>query len=669
MRRDLSRLLRPASVAVIGGGLWCRAVVAQCRRLGFTGPIWRVHPRDGDVARIEDLPSPPDAAFIGINRHATIEAVAALRSIGAGGATCFASGFSEASAEDAGAATLQDALIEAAGDMPVLGPNCYGLINALDGVALWPDQHGALRVESGVAILTQSSNIAINLTMQARGLPVAYMVTCGNMALVSQAEIAQALLDDPRVSAIGLHIEGFGDLRHWEALAAKARDRGVPLVAMKMGRSVQAQAASLSHTASLAGADAGAQSFLERLGIARLESLPAFLETLKLMHLCGPLPSNRIASISCSGGEAGLMADACVGRELVLPELNARQEAGLREALGPMVALANPLDYHTYIWRDAAAMSAAWSAMADPELGLLMAIVDYPRPDRCDPTDWSCATEAALNVRAETGVNMAVVTTLPELLPEDVAARLMAGGVVPLHGLEEALAAAEAAALRLPEKAAPVVLPGEARAGRLVAEATAKTRLARYGLDVPEGCSGRDPVALVERLNAPLVLKGEGFAHKTEAGAVVLGLMGREDVAEAAAGMGAESFLLEELVTGGVAELIIGITRDPAHGFLLTLGAGGVLTELISETATLLVPATEASIDTALSGLKTDKLLRGWRGAPAADRGAILRAIMALQDYVLAKADLVEELEVNPLICTPSRAVAADILLKEAPHA
>jgi len=143
-----------------------------------------------------------------------------LAALGAGGAVCFASGFAEAGAEIAGAADLQADLLNAAGDMPILGPNCYGLINAVDGAALWPDQHGCTRVARGVAIITQSSNIAINLTMQRRGLPVAYVVTVGNQAMISMAEIGMSLLDDPRVSALGLHIEGFGDgaLSAWRAM-------------------------------------------------------------------------------------------------------------------------------------------------------------------------------------------------------------------------------------------------------------------------------------------------------------------------------------------------------------------------------------------------------------------------------------------------------------------
>ena len=142
--------------------------------------------------------------------------------MGAGGAVCFAAGFAETAAEDAEGAELQASLVAAAGGMPILGPNCYGFVNALDGALLWPDQHGCIRVDRGVAIVTQSSNIAINLTMQRRALPLAYVVTCGNQAQTGMADIAAALLEDRRVTAIGLHVEGFADLPAWEALARAA---------------------------------------------------------------------------------------------------------------------------------------------------------------------------------------------------------------------------------------------------------------------------------------------------------------------------------------------------------------------------------------------------------------------------------------------------------------
>ena len=669
MKKDLNRLFKPAALAVIGGGAWCAQVIRQSRDMGYTGEIWPVHPKQAEVeglqayASVADLPGVPDAAFVGVNRHLTLEIVGALSAMGAGGAVCFASGFSEAAAEDQSGDDLQAQLVAAAGEMPILGPNCYGFINALDGALLWPDQHGCTRVDRGVAILTQSSNIAINLTMQQRRLPVAYTVTCGNMAQTSQAEAALALLDDPRVTAIGLHIEGFGDLRGWEALAAAAHAKGIPLVALKVGASEQAQKATVSHTASLAGSDAGAQAFLDRLGIARVPSLPAFLETLKLLHVHGRLEAAQIASISCSGGEASLIADMALPHGVTFPALEDGQKTHLRDALGPMVALSNPLDYHTYIWRDEAAMTQAWSGMTGPEIAMTLSIVDYPTTD---PTDWHVATRAACNVRAQTGAGFGVVATLPELMPQETATDLIAGGVVPFMGLEEALVAIKAASQIAAPSNLPVALPGQVAPNHTLTEGEAKAALAGYGVPVPQfRLTAPEQVAEAALdLTAPFAIKGVGLAHKSEHGAVRLGISA-EDAPKVAAEIGTDQILIEEMASGALAELLVGVTRDPAHGYVLTVGAGGVLTEVLRDTASLLLPSTRAEIDAALDRLNCAPILRGYRGKPPVARAALLDAIEAVSAYVLENAETLGEVEINPLICTADRVVAVDALIRK----
>lgn len=669
----LDRLLSPKSIAIIGGGAWCVSVAEQAQKVGFAGAIYPVHPRQKPLARmasyasIADLPEPPDACFIGVNRHATLDVVAELRAVGAGGAICFASGFSESDQEDDSGSDLQAELVAAAGDMPILGPNCYGMINYLDRAVLWPDQHGGVVADSGVAIVMQSSNMAINVTMQQRGLPIAAIVCAGNQAHTGMAEIGAHLLADPRVTALGLHIEGFNDIRAYESLAQDAARLGKPIVALKVGKSDQAKAATVSHTASVAGNDAGASALLKRLNMARVDSLPTFLETLKLLHFAGPLPSTKIASISCSGGEASLAADTAFGTPVSFPPLTNSQKTNLRSALGPMVALANPLDYHTYIWRDTEAMATAWAAMMEPHLALTLLVVDFPRADRCSDADWDCAIDAAGLAKARSGSVVAMVTTLPENLSETIAARLIAKGVIPILGLREAVEAVSAAASFTAPASTPVLMPTPTVQAQTVNEAEAKAALAAYGLRIPKSALANAPTQAAERASAigfPVVLKGEGIAHKSEAGAVVLNLTSPKAVAEAANAMSTGSFLVEEMVTGAVAELLVGVVKDPAHGFVLTLGAGGTLTELLGDTASLLIPSPRDAIETALGTLKINALLQGYRNGPAAHIPAILDAIEAVQNYVLANAQGLEEVEVNPLICTPTDAIAADALLR-----
>lgn len=673
MARSLGRLLRPRSIAVVGGGAWCANVIEQCDKIGFKGPIWPVHPTRSDLggrkamARVEDLPEAPDATFIGVNRDATVDVVGRLRAMGAGGAICFASGFREAEAELGGGSALQDRLLAAAGEMPIIGPNCYGLLNYLDGAALWPDQHGGIAVERGVAIITQSSNMAINLTMQTRGVPLAYVVTAGNQAQTGIADIGQALLSDDRVTALGLHIEGIGDLRAFEALADAARRLGKSVVALKVGASDQARAAAISHTASLAGSDAGARALLRRLGIGQVHSLAGFLEALKLLHVTGPLSSARIGSMSCSGGEASLMADSALGTCLEFPALSAPQRTALREALGPKVALANPLDYHTYIWGDGAALEACFSAMMLGDLGLGVVVIDFPRPDRCSAADWDLVIEAVASTQAKHGKPVALLASLAENMPELVATSLIERGIVPLCGLVEGIEAIATAAdiggMTVADEQ--LLLPHPACRTLTLDEAEAKAALAHFGLLVPDAKGADQPDAaatVASDIGFPVVLKGTGIAHKTEAGAVALNLWNADAVRTAAMAMATERFLVEEMITGAVAELLIGVVLDPAHGYVLTLAAGGTLTEVLRDSQSLLVPATADAVRAALDQLRCAALLKGYRGAPAADIDAIVDAVMSVQAYVAAHRP--QEVEINPLLCCPDRAIAADALIE-----
>ncbi|WP_194095051.1 acetate--CoA ligase family protein [Marivivens aquimaris] len=673
--RSLDRLMRPQSIAVIGGGGWCANVIRECEKIGFAGDIWAVHPTRSEVAGIKayasiaDLPSAPDAAFIGVNRDATVGIVEQLSKAGAGGAVCFASGFREASAELEDGNSLQDSLVAAAGDMPILGPNCYGFVNALDGAALWPDVHGAVPCATGVAFIGQSSNVAINISMQTRGLPLAYVVTCGNQAQIGMAEIGEALLSDPRVTALGLHIEGVNDLRAYEQLARTATRLGKPVVVMKVGASDQAQLATVSHTASLAGSDAGARALMRRLGFALADDPASFVETLKVLHVTGGLPSNRILSMSCSGGEASLMADLGQSLGVEYPPLGQAQKDALRAALGPKVALANPLDYHTYIWGDEAALTACFSAgMAGGDLALGCVVLDFPRQDRFDAPDWAKVVEAVIATRETSGRPMALLGSFAEGMPEAVSERLIQNGVVPLNGMSDGLKAIAAAAQVRPMTAEPLLLPnGAAGEGETLDESTAKAMLTEHGLRIPHSKRTMTAEAAAEAADVigyPVVLKGMGFAHKTEAGAVRINLTSAADVRAAAEAVPSNDYLVEEMVTGAVAELLVGVLCDPVHGFVLTIGAGGVMTEILQDTVSLLLPSTREDIAEALTRLRCYPLLTGYRGKPAADIGAIVDAVIAVQSFVTAHQDRVQEIEINPLLCCRDKAIAVDALIR-----
>ncbi len=675
---DLSRLLRPRHVAAIGGRS-AERVIRQCQQLGFTGELWPVHPSRSEVAghpavaRIQDLPAPPDAAFVGVNRHATVDVVRALAACGAGGAVCYASGF----AEVPDGADLSAALLDAAGDMPVVGPNCYGIVNYLDGAALWPDQHGQGRLaadQRGVAIVTQSSNIAISLTMQRRGLPIAYLATAGNQAQVGIPCLASAFLDDPRVSAVGLHVEGFTDVAAFEALAARARRQRVPLVVLKVGRSDSGRAAALTHTAAIAGSDAGAAALLRRCGVARVQDLPELLETLKLLHVHGARPGRRLLSLSCSGGEAALMADAASGSGLELPPLPADTAAALAGDLGALAAVTNPLDYHTAVWGDEAAMTRAFTRAAGGGFDRAMLVLDFPRTDRCDDAEWWPAARAFASASRACRIQGAVVAALPDTLTEEHALGLLDMGLAPLAGIREGMAATVAAVnvaeawQRVPAPPAWPVAPA-AGADRVLDEAEAKTLLARSGVPVPHGvvaCDVGSVLAAAHRMQGPFAIKALGIPHKSEAHAVRLGVAGRAALREAAGALLAHTgrVLLEVMAPPPVAELLVGIHRDPPYGLLLTLGAGGTRVELLDDAVTLLLPVSEGEIRGALGALRLAPVLAGWRGRPPGDRDAAVAAVMAVVRFAASHRDRLIELDVNPLQVHPRGALAVDALIR-----
>jgi acyl-CoA synthetase (NDP forming) len=678
---SLSRLIRPKSIAVFGGKEAGR-VVEQCRKMGYKGEIWPVHPTKDEVhgyrtyRSVADLPAAPDAAFVGVNRNLTIEIMRQLREKGAGGAICYASGFSEAVAELPDGHELQAQLVDAAGDMAVVGPNCYGFINMLDGALLWPDQHGMIRTEKGVAVLTQSSNIACNISMQMRGLPLAYLMTAGNQAQTGLSALAVAALEDPRVTAVGLHIEGFDDIETLELLGRRARELKKPVVALKMGKSEAAQKATVSHTASLAGNDKVSGAVLERLGIGRVDSLPALLETLKLLHVCGPLSTNELSSMSCSGGEASLIADSAVGRDVSFRDLKPEQIPVLRETLGQMVTLSNPLDYHTFVWGNGEKQTRAFSEMMKGGYALNLVILDFPRADRCDPADWMTTVDAVIASHKATDANAGVVASMGENLPEDVAFRLLENGVVPFMGIDEALVAAETAhAIHLAWSGpAPApLLKAAVSEGEAVtlSEHDSKQAVKPFGLPVPEGrhvFTAEEAASAASEIGFPVALKGSGVAHKTEAGAVKLNLKSEAEVLEAAQAMAgvAQGYLVEKMAAKPVAELIIGALRDPVAGPVLTIGAGGILVELMDDSAIITLPTTKADIEKAIAGLKITKLLNGYRGQAKGDMSALVDAVFAAGEFVIAHAADIEELDINPLMVLPEEqgVVAADALVR-----
>ncbi|MGD9508058.1 MAG: acetate--CoA ligase family protein, partial [Geminicoccaceae bacterium] len=394
-------------------------------------------------------------------------------------------------------------------------------------------------------------------------------------------------------------------------------------------------------------------------------------------HTLGPLPGRDLETLSCSGGAAALIADAGEGRRVRFRPFTAAQGEAVRATLSDLVTVSNPLDYHIFIWNQPERLRATFAAVMGCGWDLACLVLDLPRGDTCSDADWQVSLAAWQEARDATAGRAAVLATLPDCLPESVAQTLIAAGIVPLLGIDEALAAAEAAADTgaaqagaMPEPLLAAGAPGEP--GTLD-EWRGKRLLAEYGVPHPGGRLVADPeeaAAVAEALGWPVVVKavGTALAHKSELGAVALDLRDAEAVREAAARMAhlGEALLVEPMVTDGVAELIVGVVRDPQVGLCLLLGSGGVLVELLADRALLLLPVTAAEVRSALLGLRSAPLLRGFRGRPAGDLDAVVEAVMAVARFAEENADRLVELDINPLIVRPvgKGAVAVDVLLR-----
>ena len=675
----LSRLLRPKSLAVLGGA-WADTVQFQARKLGFQGPIYRVHPRraaagEADVyLDLDSLPEVPDATFVGVNRETTVDVMGVMNRIGAGGAACFASGFNELHTDVTKALTAN--LKSAAGDVPFLGPNCYGFINFFDRVALWPDEMPDQSPERGIAFLSQSGTVGLNVIYADRSLPIGYLACVGNQTSVGFHDLIDAVLEDDRVSVIGLYVEGFPDLLKFAEAAARARAKGVPIVVVKAGRSDVARRTTLSHTGAMGGEDKYMDALFARLGIARCSTLSEFMETLKVLHAVGPLSGNSLGLLGCSGGDMAMAADVIDPLDLNLSDVPEQTKAALRDVLGERIAVANPLDFQTYIWHAPEKMYDCFKVMMQAGYDVTVMLLDHPDPETCDISLYEAAFDVYLKAAQDTGSNAIAACSVPESTPKYLRDRAMAAGVAPSQGMRGTFTAIESAAKigQAWAKFEPPSLTVQRAKGHAVtlSEADSKSLIAASGIAVPASkvVANGDATATAAEIGFPVVLKASSadLAHKSEAGGVVLGVMSEDDVQAALPHLAtlSDHVLVEQMINDGVAELIVGVDVDEQFGPVILLGAGGVMAELLDDSTVLLPPLTYESVSRALGNLKVSKLLNGFRGGTAANVNSVIEAVLNIAKFAEDNADTLIELDVNPLIVRPNaaKAVAVDALIR-----
>jgi len=679
-KSNLHRLISPKSIAVVGNR-GANFAIRESLKLGYSHQIWAVHPYLESLEGIKcfkdikDLPEVPDATFIAVNAESAIEVVSDLKSMGGGGAVLYASGFGEVGAEGL---MRNQQLVKAASGMPLIGPNCYGFINSLDGIALWPDVHGCEPVSEGVAIITQSGNIGLNMTMQSSGLPIAYMFTLGNQTNTNIADIIHAMLDDSRVNAIGLHIEGISDIKSFDIAAKRALMMKIPIITIKSGKTKASAKIALSHTSSLTGSDELYNALFERLGIARVETVPEFLETLKLINVLGVIEHGGVASMSCSGGEAGMMADLIDGLEINFPSLSSSHKAKVKQTLNDYVEVDNPLDYHTFIWGDRKRTSECFSAMMSGQFAATMLLLDWPKSKESEQKDWDATLFALSDALSGTSEKAIVLASMADCMPKRIIEECLSLGIAPMVGLDVCLKALNHSykiGRAFSSNSSPdlEVLrnSSEHKSKQQLTEYQGKQLLKKYGVTIPMGClveNVTEAIKAAEEISFPVTLKVSGakLAHKTELNGVRLNIQNVKTLKEACDDLFKISpeLLIEKMIESPICELIIGMDYDPTFGKHIIVGGGGVFVELLQDSSVLILPVSREDIRLALSNLKVFKLLEGYRGGMKGDIEAVIDSVMSVIELIRTNA--VEELDINPLLVLKGSdgVVAADTLIK-----
>ncbi len=683
-RANLARLLQAKSIAFIGGAGLARAV-AYCRELGFAGEVWTVHPTYDEIGGVtcvpspRDLPAVPDAAFLAVSSERTIPIVAELAAMGAGSVVCYTSGFAEVND-----GVLQDELTAAAGDsMALVGPNCIGVINFFDAVPITIGNHGEDRPERGVAVIAQSGTITMNIVGSDRSLPAGYLLSIGNQAVLDMADYIDVVADDERVSAIVLYVEGLVDVRAFAAACAKAFAKGIPIVALKAGLSETGRQIALSHTGSMAGAPELYQALFDRLGIVSVQSFSELLEAVKILALAAPPVGNRLSIETCSGTDSGYCADLADRFGIDLPQPNDQVKGHLSKVIPAIATPMNPLDVTMAQWADREAQATSLITLLQQPSDAAALIINLPQGAGTET--YRPAIDAMVDVRAATGLPCYVISNLAEGLPKDVRERMIAQGIVPLQGIEDAFAALGRVTrhagewVRMRAEGGPNSnLVDDIHLGGSVKtfdEWTSKAWLKGLGIAVPDGRHVRSAEAAVnaaEEIGFPVVVKavGPSLLHKSDVGATALGLANKHAVRSVAQAMlddvdGAQGLIVESMVQDAVAEVIIGVKRDDLFGAALLIGAGGIFTELMRDVRHLLLPASRAEIQRAIENLKIAPLLHGFRDKPPGDVDALVDAILKISDEVEHGTKRIVELDVNPMLVRAAGhgVVAVDALL------
>jgi acyl-CoA synthetase (NDP forming) len=697
-RAELERLIAPRSVAIVGASP--RAGSFGMRTLEnlahFRGEIHLVNPRYERIGEracspaLGALRAAPDCVVIVVPREGVEAALEEAAAAGAGAAIVYASGYGEMDRAEREGAQQRLAAIARAARMPMLGPNCMGLVNhALRAGMTFIPEYARMPPHVGpIAIVSQSGALGYSLAQAGeRALGIRYFFSAGNSADVDVSDLIAALAEDPEVRAIACLFEGVPVAARLLEAGERARRAGKPVVVFKLGTSDAGAAAARSHTGSLAGSAVAWRALFERAGLVAVRDYEALVEYAKFFSVAGAPTARGVGVISGSGGAGVMAADKASEHGVPMPQPGEATSAVLRTVVPEFGAARNPCDPTGQVLSNPESFAQCCRAMlADPHYGAMVL------PMTVATVEVSADRARLVPQLAREQPKPVALVWLSEWLQGPGSEAYESDPKVALFRSMDRCFAAIAAWHAFAERAGGAAAPGSrlappgareaaagiiAEAGDLLTERQAKRALAAYGVPVVEERLARstdEAAAAARAIGFPVALKVESpaIAHKTEAGVVRLGIGDEKGVRAAFEEILANAgqavperqihgVLVQPMASG--IEVIVGGRVDPQVGPLVVVGSGGVLVELLRDVVTSLAPVSKEEARGMLSRLKGFGLLTGYRGSAPADLDAIADAVARISELIADFAHAVDEIDVNPLMCGPDRVVAVDALV------
>ena len=704
----LARMLSPASIAILGASEDFVKINGRPLKFlldkGYGGRIYPVNPKYDTLAglpcypTIGAIPEPVDLAIVAVPAAAVLESLRQCAAKGVAAVVVFSSGFAEMG--EAGRAMEEEiTTLARASGVRVCGPNTLGFMNTFDRVMATFSQAGDGDTPPGpVGFVTQSGafGTAIFALARQRGLSLGYFINSGNEADVDFGDLLAHVLEDARIRVVAGYIEGLRDGRKLLAAADRALVLGKPIVLTKVARSGAGARAAASHTGSLAGTDRVYTGVFRQAGIIRARNDEHLLDLASAFTYC-PLPaSGGVGLVTQSGGAGVLMADRCEELGLAVPELAETTREALRKVVPAFGAVRNPVDITAQFIAEPALLSKSLElVLADPGvdiaifyLGLMeraapKIAADLARVAKASPKPlivaWAGAPEAGLSALRESGV--CVMSSATRAV--DAVQGLVQFAERRRRHERERGGGGQAPALRGPVDISTVgrgLVPRRSDGRRVLGAEQALTLLVAYGIAAPPARlahAADEAVRIAENFGTAVALKAESPAilHKTDAGAVRLGVRGAADVRAAFATIvdnvrrhdpaaPLDGVLVQAMVTGGT-EMVVGLHHDPQFGPVVMVGLGGIFVEVLEDVAFGAVPLTRGDAEEMLASLRGARILDGVRGRPRADRSALVDVLLAVSRLGAEAGGAIAELDLNPVVVLPEGrgAVALDALV------